>query len=191
MKKFIAILTILMTVLVLNGCESDSTIDAEDLFNASFVDGVFHDEIAEFTFHLPNGWRYFPESELRLISQDMSERSGETMVYTMIANDQTNDTGVVMIWEEMVGFGQRDWNAINEIIMIADMYHNRADVREISSSSTVTIGGHEYERIRIYFYEFQGLTDGTLTFFARRIENFMFSFSISGSMDNNVLEYFE
>jgi len=190
MKKIMMMLSLFTIVLVLGGCEDDTIIDPDDLFNAGFVNGVFHDEIAELEFHLPAGWVYFPESQLRHISRDMSERSGDTIIYTMIANDQANDTGVVMIWEEMVGFGRNDWNAINEIIMIREAYQNRADVREISASSLVTISGHEYERIRIYFYDFQGLTDGTLTFFARRIENFMFSFSISGPADNNVLEHF-
>ena len=189
MKKILLGLSMIV-VIGLAGCQNESEINAEDLFGNGFVDGVFHDEIADFEFYLPEGWIYFPEYALREISEDMSERSGDSVIYTIIVNDETNDTGLVVIYEEMTGFGRRDWNENNELLMIADAYFNRSDVREIGEVFTVTIAGHEYEALRIYFYEFQGFEMGTLTFFARRIDNFMLTMSISGPADNNVLDYF-
>jgi len=194
MKKILIGLSVIIVILGLVGCENEDEPDIEihvdDLFTGGFVGGVFRDEIADFEFHLPHGWVYFPEYALIDISMDMRARSGDSIFYTLIANDQENNIGLVVIYEEMVDLGQQDWNANNELLMITDAYSNRFDVREIGEVFMQVIAGHEYEAVRIYFYDFQGLEDGTLTFFARRIGNFMLSMSISGPADNDVLDYF-
>ena len=170
----------------------ENGMDFDDLFGDGFVNGVFRDELAGFEFHLPDGWTYFPEYALLEVSSDMSSQSGQMMYYTLIANDATNDTGLVVIYEDMtVDDISISMTADDIIDEMSQVYIDRADVRAIGEIFTVEIAGYDYEAFRVYFYEFQGLEDGTLTFFARRIDDLMLTMSISGPVDNDVLDYFK
>jgi len=169
----------------------ENEIGFDDLFGDGFVDGVFRDELAGFEFHLPAGWTYIPEHDLLEISLEMNLQSNQLVYYTLIANDEPNDTGLVAIYEDMtVDEFSMSMTAADIASEMLAMYADRPDVREIGEIFTEEISGDEYLAFRVYFYEFQGLEDGTLTFFARRLGDFMLTMSISGLADNNVLDYF-
>jgi len=167
--------------------DDEMNVSFADLFG-EWEDGVYYDDIAEFAFRLPEDWGYASYDELIEISAEMFFANGGVhMFYTLVANNVGNYIGIVVIYEEIVDDLEVE-DVVNDII---EAYSNRSDVREIGDVSVETIGDHEYQAIRIYFDEFQGLADGTLTFYARRIGDFMLTMSISGPADNNVFDYFE
>ena len=162
-----------------------------DAFSDGFEDGVFRDDNADFEFHLPDGWTYVPQQELIELSMEMSMQLNRMVLYAVIANDEQDTTSLVVGYEDMMSdVSTISMTAVDVIDDLVTRFADNPDVREISDSLTEVIAGYEYQALRVYFSDFQDLEDEVVTFYVRRIRNHMLTISISGPVDNNVLDYF-
>jgi|GEM_PF-4252270 len=157
----------------------------------NWYDGVYTNVFANLTFRLPDGWEYASHEQLDEMTT-MAQASpsnpdhNSQMFFDMIAREAFATTSIVIIFEPLPYDDMRaNYSAEKYLDGMMSAYRYRQGILYVSEMFDETFGGEQYSAFYVAF-----TPDTALTYFARRIDDYMLSISILRLELYDVLSYF-
>lgn len=163
-SKILAIvLSLILVLITLTACGDETVNEAENKTVAEEIargvideNNVYTSEFADITFKLPDGWVFSTDEQIASmmnvgvdILEDQKDNVAEiieqTALYDMVANDQTNGTSVMVMFEKPL-------LNVNEEYYLNNVKEGLEAVTEFNYEvsdeiTTETVGGQEYKTL--------------------------------------------
>ena len=190
MKKRIFVLALLvLAAFLLVGCADGLDVPEPLEFTRGYwQDGVYTNVFANLTFRLPEGWAYTTREQLDAMTEML--RTSPTnpdpdsqQFFDMIAREASASVSIVIIFEPL----SPEVSELPEDYLggMRAVYQRRDGILYVSEFFDETFGGAEYAA---FYVQFDSST--SLTYFARRVGDYMLSISILRLELYDVLSYF-
>lgn len=193
MKKRICILALLViSAFLLAGCpDSNNNSTTLEFTRGYWYDGVYTNAFANLTFRLPEDWNYISGEQLDEMTEMVrtsptNPNPGSHMFFDMIARADIGNVSIVITFEPLYLDDELINSSAQDLLDgMALVYQQRPGILYVSEMFDETFGGEGY---RAFYTQLDPTT--TLTYFARRIGDYMLNISILRLELYDVLSYF-